>query len=61
MADIRALYQLMRADFLERVRRDSFLIVLGVMVFACYMFVPPAGASYVTLYLGSRRGLYNSA
>jgi hypothetical protein len=60
MAALRSLYGLMRADFLERVRRYSFLIVLGVAVFAGYAFVPPHGAPYVTFVVGSHRGFYNS-
>ena len=55
------LYHLMRADFLERVRRYSFLIVIGVVGYAGYLFVPPAGAAYATLVRGSYRALYNSA
>jgi len=60
MAALRSLYGLMRADFLERIRRYSFLIVLGVAVFAGYAFVPPHGAPYVTFVVGSHRGFYNS-
>jgi ABC-type transport system involved in multi-copper enzyme maturation permease subunit len=55
------LYHLMRADFWERVRRYSFLIVLGLVGYACYLFVPPSGAAYATLVRGSYRALYNSA
>jgi ABC-type transport system involved in multi-copper enzyme maturation permease subunit len=55
------LFHLMRADFLERVRRYSFLIVLGLVGYAGYLFVPPAGAAYATLVRGSYRALYNSA
>jgi hypothetical protein len=57
----RSLYHLIRADFLERTRRYSFLIVLGLTVWAGYLFVPPAGASYSTMALGDYRGVYNSA
>lgn len=55
------LYHLMRADFLERVRRYSFLLVLGLVGYAGYLFVPPAGSAYATLVRGSYRPLYNSA
>jgi len=62
------LYHLLRADFLERVRRFSFLLTLGVILLGGYLLVPPAGASYMvglhpvevntwTYY----RGVYNSA
>lgn len=57
----RVLYQLMRADFLERARRYSFLVTLGVTIFAAYIYVPPSDASYQTLGLGGYRGVYNSA
>jgi hypothetical protein len=61
MKTLRTLYHLMRADFLERVRRYSFLVVLALTVFAGYLFVPPAGARYLVLHLGLKRGIYNSA
>jgi hypothetical protein len=57
----RSLYHLVRADFLERTRRYSFLLVLGLTVWAGYLFVPPAGASYSAMALGDYRGVYNSA
>ncbi len=56
-----ALFQLVRADFLERVRRHSFLITLAFTVYAAYMFLPPNHAHYATLNLGGHRGVYNSA
>lgn len=55
------LYHLMLADFLERVRRYSFLIALGITIFAGYFFVPPTTASYAVLNLQGYRGIYNSA
>jgi hypothetical protein len=55
------LFCLLRADFLERVRRNGFLVTLGLMVVAGYFFVPPADANYATMNLGDYRGLYNSA
>ena len=58
---LRAIVHLVRADFLERVRRYSFLITLGVTIFAAYSFVPPADARYATVDLGGYRGVYNSA
>jgi hypothetical protein len=61
MTALRSIYQLIRADFLERTRRYSFLFVLGLTVWAGYAFVPPAGASYSALALGNYRGVYNSA
>ncbi len=55
------LYHLARADFLERIRRYSFLITLGLAAYVGYTFVPPQGASYVTVAMGDYRGVYNSA
>ena len=57
----RVLYQIMRADFLERVRGYKFLVILGLMVAVAYGFVPEAGAGYVTIDLDGYRGVYDSA
>jgi hypothetical protein len=57
---LRALNQLIRANILERVRRDSFFIVLAIAVFAGYMFVPPFGSAYTSLVISSHRGYFNS-
>jgi hypothetical protein len=56
----RLVYSLMVADFLERVRRYSFLIVVLVTVYAGYSFLPPLGSSYTALVIGGCRGFYNS-
>ncbi len=45
------LFQLVRADFLERVRRHSFLVTLAFTVFAAYLFLPPNHARCATLNL----------
>lgn len=58
---LRTFYHLMRADFLERSRRYSFLITLGLTIFAAYLYLPPSSANYLTLGLGNYRGVYNSA
>ena len=62
------LYHLLRADFLERVRRIGFLLTLGVILLGGCLLVPPTGASYmVGLHpvelktLTYYRGVYNSA
>ncbi|WP_019908619.1 hypothetical protein [Paenibacillus sp. HW567] len=60
MSKAYTIYHLARADFLERTRRYSFFITAVLAVFAAYLFVPPADSNYVTFYLGSYRGLYNS-
>jgi ABC-type multidrug transport system permease subunit len=51
------LYHLARADFLERVRRYSFLITVAAAVYLGYA----VNAGYVTLNLDKYRGVYNSA
>jgi len=56
----RQIYHLARADFLERVRRFSFLVVIGLALFAGYMFVPPLSAPYTSFVVASHRGYYNS-
>jgi hypothetical protein len=65
MNRLRALYALMRAGYLNKVRTYRFLIVLGLTIAAGYVFVPAPDANYVTLGWGSSttfyRGLYDSA
>jgi hypothetical protein len=60
MRTLHVLFHLTRADFLERIRRSSFLITLATAVFAGYLFVPPVGAGYRVLQVGAQRGIYNS-
>ena len=57
----RTVLHITRADFLERIRRFSFLIVLASAVFAGYLFVPPVDAGYRVLQVGTQRGIYDSA
>ncbi len=57
----RVVYHLSRADFLERVRRPSFLALLAIAMYLTYLFVPPAEADFLTVSLGGNRGIYNSA
>ncbi len=61
MSTARGLYHLMRADFLERTRRYSFLLTLGFVIYFAYLFVPPNHARYATLQMAGHRGVYNSA
>ena len=61
MNQIRILYHLMRADFLQRIRKFSFVIVAALAVTISYLYVPPATATYVTMSMGPIRGIYNSA
>lgn len=60
MNGIRAVYHLMKADFLERVRRYSFLIVMGMTVYAGYLMLPSADAPYNAFVICGYRGFYNS-
>ncbi|MGA2852455.1 MAG: hypothetical protein ABSE46_25895 [Terracidiphilus sp.] len=53
----RALYHMVRADFLERVRRYSFLLTLGFSVYLGYIVY----AGQVTLRLDKYSGINNSA
>lgn len=65
MNSLRALYAIMRAGYLNKVRTYRFLIVLGLTIAAGYVFVPAPDANYVTLGWGSSttfyRGVYDSA
>lgn len=54
-------FHMMRADFLERARRTSFLVILGLALLAGYLYIPPADSTTLALALGPWRGLYNSA
>jgi hypothetical protein len=54
---IRAIFAIARADFLERVRRYSFLLTLLFAVFLGYC----AATGRITLHLGDYRGVYTSA
>ena len=57
MNQARILYFLARADFLERVRRYSFLVMLGAVVFLGYQ----AAIGNIRVQLGDYRGEFNSA
>ncbi len=57
MSSARVVYHLLRADFLERVRRYAFLIMLGLAVFLAYQ----VAIGNMTLQLGRYRGEFNSA
>ena len=61
MTILRTIYHLARADFLERTRRYSFLVTLGLIIFLAYCYVPSRNAGYITLTVDGARGLYNSA
>jgi hypothetical protein len=57
MRHARVLYHLVRADFLERVRRYSFLLTLAFAVYLAYS----AGTGGIVLRLDDYRGVFNSA
>ena len=60
MKGFNAVYNIALADFLERIRRFSFLVVLGVTAAAGYSMVPPPDASYNGFVIAGCRGVYNS-
>ena len=57
MNQARIIYHIARADFLERVRRYSFLVMLGAVVFLGYQ----AGVGNINVQVGTYRGEFNSA
>jgi hypothetical protein len=57
MRALRVVYAIARADFLERVRRYSYLITLLFAVYLGYA----AGTGRISLRLGDYRGVYTSA
>jgi len=57
MNSARVLYHMVRADFLERVRRYSFLVTLAFAIYIGYA----AYAGTIIVRLGDYRGVYNSA
>jgi hypothetical protein len=57
MNQVRIIYHLARADFLERIRRYSFLVMLGLVVFLGYQ----AAIGNINLQMGNYRGEFNSA
>lgn len=61
MKTFRSIYHLMRADYLERTRRYSFMVMLAAVVFMAYAYVPSRNAGYITLSVDGARGIYNSA
>lgn len=61
MTGLMVLYQFARADFLERIRRYSFLVTLAATLVAAYLSVPPPESKLVTVALDNIRGIYNSA
>ena len=54
---VRTVWHLLRADFLERVRRYSFLVTLAATVWLGYL----VGIGKLGLWVGNIRGMFNSA
>src|SRR5580700_4045351 len=54
---IRILYHLARADFLERVRRYSFLLTMGISIYLGYA----AATGQLVMRVNGSRGVFNSA
>ncbi|WP_229696263.1 ABC transporter permease [Paenibacillus albidus] len=52
---------MMKADYLERVRRYSFFITVLISIFIVFKFLPASDERYLTLSLNGIRGIYNSA
>ncbi len=61
MQTLRLIYHMMRADFLERARRSSFLVILGLAALAGFAYIPPVDSSTLAIALGPWRGINNSA
>ncbi|RZM16224.1 MAG: hypothetical protein EOO88_42980, partial [Pedobacter sp.] len=55
------IFNIIKADYLQRTRSYSFLITLVVTVFMAYSFVPPDSANYTTLSAMGYKGVNNSA
>ena len=61
MTTLRTLYHLVRADFFERTRRYSTLIIVGLTVYLTYLYLPPMDTGRLGFNMGECRGVYNSA
>lgn len=62
MPNLRTLFHILRADFLERVRSYGFLALLLFTVFLTYLFIPEINVIQIAgLNLGGYRAIYNSA
>ena len=57
MSTLRVVYHLARADFLERARRYSFLVMLGFVIWIGYL----VNTGVIALTLDQYRGVFNSA
>ncbi len=48
------------ADFRERTRRQSYVVIVAAAVLLGYLTLPPADSQWTIVDLGGYRGLYNS-
>jgi hypothetical protein len=55
------IYNIIKADYLQRTRSYAFLITLAITIYGAYSFVPPPTANYTTLTVPGYIGIYNSA
>lgn len=65
MKGIRAVYEIARADFLQRIRQKGTLVAIIFMMYFAYLAVPDINASYYNTLYGvdgtvAYRGIYNS-
>ena len=52
MRTLHLIYHMMRADFLERTRHNSFFVTLGLAVLIGYIFIPPADSKTLMFAMG---------
>jgi len=55
------IYNIVKADYLQRTRSYAFLITLVITVYVAYLFVPATNATYTTLSASGFKSVYNSA
>lgn len=58
---MRSVTAIATADFLERIRRRSFLVITALLLWACFAAVPPASEDYSLVTFGNIRGNYDGA
>jgi ABC-type transport system involved in multi-copper enzyme maturation permease subunit len=56
-----SILQVWRADFYNRSRQTSYLVILLLMLLLTLFFFPVTDANYQTLEINGYRGIYNSA
>ncbi len=60
MGQLQGVWQIAKADFLERSRSYGFIITLIVTLYGASLFVPEKGAAYLALGVRGYRGIYRS-